>query len=49
MMAVFVDPKSGERYDNVHEDEAERAQKEFGLVSPEDYAKQQAWEKLSPA
>ncbi len=36
-MPVFVDPKTGEVYDNVPDDEAERAQKEFGLVSPELY------------
>lgn len=46
-MAVFVDPKTGEVFDNVPDDEAERAQKEFGLVAPEAYARQKAWDEKS--
>lgn len=48
-MAVFVDPKTGERFGNVPDEEAERAQSEFGLISPEEYDKQQRWAALSPA
>ena len=46
-MAVFVDPKTGEQFDNVPDDEAERAQSEFGLISPSEYAARQAWEQKS--
>ena len=40
-MAVFVDPKTGERYENVPEDQAERAQREFGLQPLAEYELQQ--------
>lgn len=36
-MAVFVDPKTGERFENVPDEEAERARSEFGLVTPEEH------------
>jgi hypothetical protein len=41
---VFVDPNTGERYDNVPEDDVERAEREFGLVTPEQYAAQKAYD-----
>lgn len=40
-MAVFVDPKSGQRYENVPDADAQRAQSEYGLVSEEQYAREQ--------
>lgn len=40
-MAVFVNPATGERFENVPDDQAEAAQKQFGLVTPEQYAAQQ--------
>jgi hypothetical protein len=40
-MAVFVDPRSGEVYANVPDDEAERAQREFGLVPEAEWQHQQ--------
>jgi hypothetical protein len=43
-MPVFVDPRSGEVYDSVPEEDAERARREFGLVSKEEYDHQQAVE-----
>lgn len=43
-MPAFVDPRSGEVYANVPDDEAERARREFGLVTQEEYDHQQAVE-----
>jgi hypothetical protein len=40
-MPVFVDPRSGDVYANVPDDEADRARTEFGLVSEEEYAHSQ--------
>jgi hypothetical protein len=40
-MPVFIDPRTGERFENVPDDEAERAQSEFGLVTPERWAAKQ--------
>lgn len=37
-MAVFIDPNTGERYENVPDEEVERAQAEFGLVTEQQYA-----------
>src|SRR5687767_9999463 len=45
-MPVFVDPRTGERYENVPADEQDRALKEFGLVPLEQYEKDQAYEAL---
>lgn len=36
-MAVFIDPRTGERYENVPDDQAARARSEFGLVPEADY------------
>lgn len=47
-MAIFIDPRSGERYENVPDDQAERAQSEFGLVPEEAYAQQQRGEAAGP-
>jgi len=43
-MPVFIDPRSGEVYDSVPDEEADRARREFGLVSQEEYDHQQAVE-----
>lgn len=40
-MPVLIDPKTGERYENVPDEEADRAQSEFGLVTPERWAAKQ--------
>jgi hypothetical protein len=40
-MAVFIDPNTGERFENVPDEEVERAQSEFGLVTPERWAAKQ--------
>lgn len=39
-MPVFVDPRSGKRYEHVPDKDVERARTEFGLVSEEEYAHQ---------
>jgi hypothetical protein len=39
-MAVFINPETGERFENVPDDQADVAQSEFGLVTPERYAAQ---------
>lgn len=36
-MAVFIDPRSGERYESVPDEDAERARSEFGLVPEQEY------------
>lgn len=41
-MAVFINPKSGERYENVPDAEAEIAQAKFGLVPIEQFEAEQA-------
>lgn len=43
-MPVFVDPRTGERYDNVPEEDVGRAQVEFGLVPLEQYEADKAFE-----
>lgn len=43
-MAVFIDPRSGERYENVPDEDAQRARSEFGLVPEAEFAHQQAVE-----
>lgn len=43
-MPVFVDPKSGERFENVPDDAVEQARGTYGLVPEEEYAAQQAEE-----
>lgn len=40
-MAVFINPETGERFENVPDDQVEVAQSEFGLVTPERYAAKQ--------
>lgn len=40
-MAVFVDPKSGERYENVPDDQVGVAQAKFGLIPEAEYASRQ--------
>ncbi len=40
-MAVFVDPDSGKRYNNVPEEDAEKAQTKYGLVPLAEYELQQ--------
>lgn len=40
-MAVFVDPKTGERFDSVPDADAERARSQFGLVPEAEFAKEQ--------
>jgi hypothetical protein len=37
-MAVFIDPNTGERFENVPDDQAEIAQSEFGLMDEASYA-----------
>lgn len=41
-MAVFIDPRTGKRYENVPDKDAALAQSKFGFVSEADYATQQA-------
>lgn len=36
-MPVFIDPSTGERYETVPEEDAERARSEFGLVPEQEY------------
>ncbi|HKO93452.1 MAG TPA: hypothetical protein VJU61_20000, partial [Polyangiaceae bacterium] len=43
-MPAYVNPLTGERFENVPEDEQERARRDFGLVPAEQYAKDQAYE-----
>lgn len=45
-MPVYVNPQTGERFENVPEAEQARARSEFGLVPAEQYEKDQAYEKL---
>lgn len=40
-MPIFIDPRTGEKFANVPDEEAERARREFGLVTPEEYALEQ--------
>lgn len=39
-MAVFIDPRSGERYENVPDEDSERARREFGLVPEAEFSHQ---------
>ncbi len=43
-MPIFVDPKTGEQFANVPDEDQDRARKEFGLVSPEEYEHSKAVE-----
>jgi len=45
---VFVDPKSGEVFANVPDEEQERARREFGLVSEDEYDRQTALKENDP-
>lgn len=40
-MPIFVNPATGERFENVPDEEAERARTEFGLIPAEEYDAQQ--------
>lgn len=40
-MPVFVDPRTGERFENVPDEDVARARTEFGLVTPEEFDHQQ--------
>lgn len=42
-MPVMVDPRTGEVYENVPDADVGKAQAEFGLISPEEYAYQQKY------
>lgn len=42
-MPVFIDPRSGERYESVPDEDAERARTEFGLVPEAEYQLEQQY------
>lgn len=42
-MPVFIDPRSGERYESVPEEDAERARSEFGLIPEAEHQLQQQY------
>jgi hypothetical protein len=42
-MPVFIDPSSGERYESVPDEDAERARSEFGLVTEREYQLEQQY------
>jgi hypothetical protein len=44
-MPVFIDPRTGETFANVPDEDAERARREFGFVTPEEYRHKQDVEK----
>jgi hypothetical protein len=41
-LAVYVDPRTGETYDNVPEEDQERARSEFGLIPHEEWQQREA-------
>jgi len=42
-VAVFIDPRSGERYESVPDEDAERARTEYGLVSEAEYEQERQY------